>query len=639
MVITFESRKKSYPVYVFVFSYALSALIFQDRWQYLIGLVMALILFLGSYGLGKRLSFMIFKTADQSLYFPIGLGIVLVISYCCALFSTSRPVFYSIWGILAALSAFELPVLAYRLNRNYFLASPLILLAFWSSFTPSIDSRTLEYFLGMPHQYLAIGKIVSLQHNLYSSLAPFGNTMTLLFSSMGMDCGVKAFSLILYFQIISIVVGLLRWLITEPVFAGGNGRDHDHQTDLLYMTKMELLVFPMLLFPGLFVLFHNETYDVLTAVFFCAAIASVMKEYEVFNTMKILNIGLLLSFALWTKTSALAYIPWIVLLWFGISGWRLSRENLKIPGMLIAAALLFWLVLPVRNAFYFGDPFYPMLSGIRSEPNWSPAQSLLFERLVMGGGGGLTAALTKFVALIFRPEGTGIAMVVSLVSYPFSRKVRVMNQILFFALGCYFTWFLLFQEFRHFLPVYVLLFPICYFAFRHLYIRYPKYLWIVWAICIFTTIIPLLRFFSVTPLIQPGESQEKFLALRLDYYPVAMSLRSESERGGVLLLGDSRVAYYRQGVLAGSPFDSTQILPDLGASANAEELYKRLRRQGIHYVVLRNVEFESLYGPQGIFHLTDIQMQNWHNLLNTYTQIRMKSGSVQLLELTSSPGF
>jgi hypothetical protein len=636
MLITFESRKKSYPAYVFVFTYALAALVFKDRWQYLIGLLMALGLFLGAYGLGKRLSFLVFKTADQSLYFPIGLGIVLLVFYFLSSFSISRTISYSIWGLLGVLSVFELPVLTYRLNRNYFWASPLILLAFWASFTPSTNPTTLGYFLGLPHQFFAAGKIQPFPYNLYSSLAPFGSSLTLLFSSVGFDCGVKAFSLILYFQIISIVVALLRWLITEPVFASGNGRDQEYQTDLMYMTRMELLVIPMLLFPGIFALFHNQTYDLLAALFFCAAISSLIKEYDVITALKIWNIGLLIAFALWTKTGVLLYVPWIALLWFGLMGWRISKENWKILAILFSTTLLFWLPVPIRNTIHFGDPFYPALSGILTQPNWTPAQSVLFEKLVMSEPGGLLDALSNLAALVFHPAGIGLVMLIALAIYPFSRKVRVMNHVIFFAVGCYVTWGFIFQEFRHFLPVYVLLFPVSYFAFRHLYIRSPRYLWIVWALCILSTAVPLLTFFRQTPLILPEQSQEQFLTSQVDYYPIATSLKPGAVRGEILILGDSRIAYYRQRVLAGSPFDSSVILPDLRASVSPEELLGRLKRRGIRYIVLREDLFEQLYGPSGVFPLTEMQIQNWRTMLKMYSTPGLKSGYMQLFELTGS---
>jgi hypothetical protein len=146
----------------------------------------------------------------------------------------------------------------------------------------------------------------------------------------------------------------------------------------------------------------------------------------------------------------------------------------------------------------------------------------------------------------------------------------------------------------------------------------------------------LLTFFRETSLILPGESQEQFLTSRVDYYPIARSLKSESVHGEILLFADSRVAYYQARVLAGSPFDSTVIYPDLKASVSPEELLGRLRRHGIRYIILREDLFEEFYGPKGIFPLTEMQIQNWRNMLKMYSKPGLKSGHMQLFELTSS---
>ena len=629
MVITFESRKKSYPAYLFVFTYAVAALLFKDRWQYLVGLLLALGLFLGSYGLGKRLSFLIFKTADQSLYFPIGLGCVLVVAYFTGSFSTSRTFFIPIWGALALLSAFEWPVLAYRINRNYYWGAPFILLAFWASFTPSLFSTTLEYYLGLAHQYVAIGKIISLPQNLYSSLPPFGPTLALLFSSIGFESGIKPFNLLIYFQIISILVSLLRWLITEPVFAGGNGRDQDYQTDLLYMTRTELLVIPMLLLPIAFAAFHEQTFDILAALFFCAAVASLVKEYDGLTMLKIWNIGLLLAFALWTKYSVLVYVPWIGLLWFALTRWRLSRENWKTFGLLFATVLLFWLAIPVRNIIQHDDPFYPVFSG-----DWTPAQSLYLESQIMSHSTGLLESLGRFLGLVFDPRGIGLLLLVSLVLYPKARKIRAMNHLLLFGLACYVSWFFVYQDFRQFLPVLLLLFPVCYFSLRHLYIRWPKYLWALWGMCAVLTLVPLYKYFSATQLISPTETQHEFLVSRLDYFPIAKHVNENAIHGEVLLLGEHRTAYYKRPLISSSRYDRSSVLNDFRTAVGPEDLHQRLRRNGVRYLVYDETRFRQFYGPEGIFRLTDMQLQNLQKMLESYTELKMQHGNVRLHELT-----
>ena len=630
MVITFESRKKSYPAYLFVVTYALAALLFEDRWHYLLGFALALGLFLGSYGLGKRLSFLIFKTADQSLYFPIGLGCVLIATFFTGSFSTGRSFLYPIWGILIVLSAFEFPVLAYRINRNYFWSAPFIFLAFWSSFSPSISSNTLEYYSGLAHQYLAIGRITGLPENLYSSFPPFGTTLNVLFACMGENVGIKSFTLLLYFQIISILVSLLRWLITEPVFAGGNGRDQDYQTDLLYMTRMELLVIPLLLVPAIYAIFHEQTFDLLAALFFCAGISSLVKEYDGITTLKLWNIGLLIAFALWTKYSVIVYLPWVVLLWFALSKWRFSKENWKISGLLVVTVLLFWVAVPVRNTIQFQDPFYPLFSSSR----WTAAQFLYLEAETMSSGQSLMESLSRFLALVFDPRGIGLVLLVALALYPKARKLRVMNHVLLFGLGCYITWFFIFQDFRQFVPVLLLLFPVCYFSFRHLYIRSPKYLWAVWGICAVVAAIPVMKYFSSSILIAPGQTQKEFLNSQVDYYGIAGAINQQNGGGQILLLGENRIAYYEKRVTANSRYDASPVLSDMRSASSAEELYRRFHRRGIRFVIYNETGFHQTHGPQGLFPLTELQQQQVQKLLTAYSKMTAEKGTVRLYELS-----
>jgi len=632
MVITFGSRKKNFPAYFLVCGYAFTALIFPDRVQYLAGLGLTLILFLGSYGLGKRLSYAFLKTADQNLYFPIGLGCVLLASYFVFSVATALSFIYAIWGILAVLAVFEYPVLTYRVSRVYLWATPLVLLAFWSTFTPTTASRTLEYYSGLPQFYLSLSKVTVLPHNVFSSFPPFGPTLTLLFSGIHVEAGIRSFSLLIYFQIISVIQSLLKWVITEPAFGSGNGNDPDYQTDLLYMSRMEWLIIPMLLSPAVFLLIHHQTYDLLTSLFFCAAIATLIKEHEVITSLKLWNVGILLAFALWTKYNVLFYIPWILLLLFALNRWNFSRENWKQAGILFASAFLCWIAVPVRNAIALGDPFYPALSGILTVDTWSFPQSLLFERDLMSGGGGILDAVAVFVIMTFRPEGSGLFPLVSIAGTILSRKVKVVSYLLYFVVACYFTWFFLYRDFRQFLPVCLMLYPATYFVFRYIYIRAPKYLWIGWVVCSLVAAVPLLQIFSQEKLILPAQTQDEYLSVNLDYYSIAKSLE-QGKSGAVLLLGDTRLAYYRRQLIAGSSYDPVPVIDDLRQSAGVEELLSRFRRKGIRYIVYNERGFDNYYGPEASFRLTAFQCLHLKELFEQHAELRSQKGEVKLFEL------
>ena len=140
MMINFQIEKRSFPIYIIPAVYLAFAMLFPDRWNYAAGLGLALILFLGSYGLGKRLSYLVFKISDQTMYFPLGLGLALGVVYLAGVFSTQPLLFYLTWGSLALLALPEVPILTYRLRRAYLWGVPFVLLGFWSLSLPPLFS-------------------------------------------------------------------------------------------------------------------------------------------------------------------------------------------------------------------------------------------------------------------------------------------------------------------------------------------------------------------------------------------------------------------------------------------------------------------------------------------------------------------
>jgi len=385
VIISFETKKKSIPLFVIPAGCLVFALLFESRWQYCIGIALALILFLGSYGAGKRLSFLFFKTADQNLFFPLGIGSVLAVSFLLAQFAITPLVLYCIWCVLAVLSFFELPVLNYRIGRSYFWAAPFALFGLWQAWTPETHSAALENALGLSHQILVAGKWMVFPDLLYSAFPPFGQVLTLLFSGMNSDTGVRLFCLALLFQIVSVLVGLLRWLITEPVIGGGNGRDHEQQVDFLYMSKMELMAVPLLMLPAAWLSINLGPADLLASLFFCAGIATIVKEFPVLSSRKGVTAALLFAFALWTKYASVLYVVLLIVLWFSLCGWSFSRENWKQVGSLLLLIFLFWMPFLIRNAAALGDPLYPSLAGVLSDRNWGPAQTQALESDLLAG--------------------------------------------------------------------------------------------------------------------------------------------------------------------------------------------------------------------------------------------------------------
>jgi hypothetical protein len=254
----------------------------------------------------------------------------------------------------------------------------------------------------------------------------------------------------------------------------------------------------------------------------------------------------------------------------------------------------------------------------------------------MSQGSGLLESLSKLLSMIFDPRGIGLVLLVSLVLYPKVRKLKAMNHLLIFGAACYITWFFVFQDFRHYLPVCLLLFPVCYFSLRHVHIRWPKHVWAIWGTCAVVAFIPMYKYFSSVLLLPPAQTQKEFLASHLDYYPIATALNSRVVHGDILLAGESRIAYYNKRVITGSRFDPIPVLQDLRSATSPEELHQRLRRQGIRYIVYNEKRFPELYGPQAIFRLSDTQMSYWQSMLQQYSELRLQNGSIRLHELSDA---
>jgi hypothetical protein len=643
MIISFESRKKSYPAFVVLVAYGLLALLFDDRWQYCGGIVLSLLLFLGCYGFGKRLSFFIFKTADQTLYFPLGLGVLLLCTFTAASFSTNPIVFYVLWAGIAVCSVFEMPVLNYRIGRAYFWAAPFVLFAFWSSLTPTSSFDALSYALGLPHRYLAAGKMSFIPGNLFSVFPPFSQVLNLLFAGIGMEAGIKPFLILVFLQTISILVALLRWLITEPVMSLPESRNDEYQVDLMYMSRTELMVVPMLLLPAAWISIHLLGPEMLASLFFCAGVATLVKEFDYLTFRKLLNAAALLSFALWTKYTVLIYVLLLPLLWLSLSRWRFSRENLKSSSILLGLALLFWSPFLIRNAWLVGDPFYPMLAGMRSDSLWSPDQTLALERDVMQRGApGITALFLTPFQLLFHPENFGVAAAIgllpllSLVLYPFGRKFRTVNRILLYVLFCYVGWVYLFKRFSDFLPPFVFLFLASYFAFRYLFLRSRIWLGAAWVAGAVVAGVFLFSAYARSPLIFPGRKDSDYLRSNVDYYPMAEQLDREAP-GKVLLLGETRTAYFHRPVLAASPYDQIPLLKELQAATTSEEVATLLGKNGVRYVVYNPEQLKNLSETKGVWKFPDAKIGLLSASLARYGREVRKSGNVLLYEIKDSP--
>lgn len=645
MFITFDSGKKSYPIYLLPASYAIFATLFPDRMEYWIGLLFALVLYLGSYGLGKRICFSLLKTADQTLYFPVGLGSVLAVVYVATSFQIGGMLLYIIWGGLVVLSAFESPILTYRISRSYFLAAPVVLLLFWMSLTPPVFPDALISFLGLPQQYVAAGKSFLDPAHLDSTMPPFFYSMSQLFIGWGFVTGIRVFQIILYFQTLSVLASLLKWFMTEPVLGMIGSSSSDAHVDMVYVSRMDLLVLPALLTPGMALLLHFGTPDLLVALFFCAGIASLMKEFDTLTNPKIYCVAMLFAFALWTKHNVILYVLLIPLLWLGLDGWKFTKTGRRPLLRLLLSVIVLWVPLLIRNAMVLGDPLFPAMAGIVSLKDWIPSQTQAVVTTYFSEPRGILALIATPLLLTFHSSvlgygaEAGLVLLITIGVYPFARKVRGLNPLLVYFLGCYLLWGSVFHDFRQFLPVYFFLFPASYVSFRFLNIQSPRYLVLALSLCLIAFFVSVISPLSRYPLIGWSQTQEDYLEANLNHLPVVKEINNSSARDSVLLLGETRVAYINRSVLYSGPFGRNPFFQSILDSQTAKELHQRAGRAGISLIAFHEKNFDRLYGPQGVVRLTEEKMRLVREFLDSYTEPVVQTDDVTLYRLSKSGGW
>ncbi len=602
MIIQLEIEKQSFPIYFLPLAYLALALLFPDRWKYAADLVLALVLFLGSYGLGKRLSYLFLKITDQTVYFPLGLGTLLAAAYAAAAFTTKPLFFYSVWGVLGILALLEVPVLTYRIRRTYLWGAPFVLLAFWSTLTPVTFFDSLVYHLGLPYQYLADGRMAVLPHHWYSSFPPFDQVLNLLFVGMGLDNGIKVFSVILYFQILGILMSLLRWIL-HGFTIGGNGRDHEYESGSdRESSRTELLVLLMLLFPSAWILIHLVTAELLVGLFFCSGIALLVKEYEGISLRIVASSALLLAFSAWSKANVLLYIFLIPLLWVQLCRWRPGIQDWKNLWLLCGMIFLFLLPLFARNFILLGDPLYPAFAGILGVKNWSPQQDIAWQLdHTSGDAQGWTAVLLTPIKLTFSPVGygsaapIGLVFLIAILVYPVAKRERITSKILLYVLFCYLAWLFVFRDFRQFFPAFLLIGLMCYSSFFYLYSRYRSIFYALIALSALVTIyflFPIYR--DWFPLIHPNKIQQQYLREHLDYYGFAEKINQMNTSEKILTLGETRAAYIKKPMVVSSAFDQNPFFLYLSESKSADELLVRLRAEKIGYLFCNWSEYRRL---------------------------------------------
>ena len=498
----------------------------------------------------------------------------------------------------------------------------------------------MVYHLGLPYQYEAIGKIAILPDHLYSTFPPFEQVLNLLFIHFGCESGVKVFSILLLFQIVYLFCGFIRWMTSDPQPTGGNGKDQSHWT-LQMGGRIDLLVLAMLLFPAAWILIHIISADLLVTLFFCAGVISLVKTFDSVSRMTIVQSSLLLAFSAWTKSNVLIYFSFLPLLWLALARWRPSYGFWEIVWKHCGMILLFTLPLLLRNYFLLGDPLYPALSGIFSSKSWTPQQSAALQLDSLAGkNSGALEVLLAPLSITFRLDNygsaseVGLVPLLSLLLYPFARKNRELNCVLFYVLFCYLAWLFTFHNFRQFLPPFYLFFLTAYFSFQYLFQRVRKFVPLIFGLCALYSGYQLLPIYSsFFPLISFGQRQTEYLEQHLSYFRLADVINKDPKNGKVAMLGETRIAYLTKPVVANTAYNQNPFLRMLKSSSSPDDLSSQLRHEEVKFVIVDRNEYLRLAKKYKIWEITPQEENILQDFLKNDTSFLLKSGDDYLFRI------
>ena len=178
--------------------------------------------------------------------------------------------------------------------------------------------------------------------------------------------------------------------------------------------------------------------------------------------------------------------------------------------------------------------------------------------------------------------------------------------------------------------------------------------WVVLASCAVNLYWGLLNFYSQEkwrPVFGLITKQEYLSNSRQDYqysqYPAIEFINEKLPAGSkTLLIGDSRSFYLKKDFIVNSVFDRTPLVEYAASSANGEELYARLRAEGVTHLLVNAMEASRLGSGYGMFswdaRARSVFDEFWdHHITEVFSRDEMQGGKtlnrVSVYEITEKP--
>lgn len=601
--------KLDFPAWIPGVIYVAVCFFFPSPEKNIFGFLCALVLYLSATTIGSRITKIVAPSA-AILNFPLGLGSLLLFAFAIGSWNASPNVIRVLWIILAALAIPSVKILNSRVPLYWLWGAPFFFLTVWSTFTPTTFYDALAYNLGIPYQYIAYERISTFPTWTTSYFPPFDQITKFLILSIAPQNGIKIFSILLYVHTLRVV----DWAKPEDL-------------------KSKFLIIPLLLLPVPWILVHIVNPDIQTTFFFVSAVCGLLA----IRTMRgVVLSAVLLAFCCWTKYTIYPFVIFVPLLL------RESRERLKAYlkkfAFFLIAFLLVLSPLYIRNFYLKNDPLYPLLNRVFAT-DWTREQTAAVQkefplpREVKEFGKRIF--LTPFL-LTFQLRSYGSASEVGFLPLiglllVFFQKRKWPIQTMLFLVLCYLIWIAQLYHFRYFLPVYIIASLLFGYSFQSFSEKFPKILLAVWVLGSIWGIYASGPVYGLFPLLSPAETKEEYLEKRVSYYSAAQKLGQTTLR--TIMVGETRNAYIHTKLVPFSYTDPDPLLKWSWSARTAEELYAKLKKESVGYLLYNPAEMKRLSNQYGIWKASAEDNRKIRDMLQKYGKVVFSQNGITLIQI------
>ncbi len=502
-----------------------------------------------------------------------------------------------------------------------FIAGVIFLYVFISCLVPPLFYDTLTYHLAVPQQYVAAGRIVDLQGNIYSYFPGLVQMNYLIFMQLGGDIAVNVFQIFFYFMSIVII-----YKFSAAV-----------KGDISY-TVLLAASFPLFVLNAL-----RCGVDLPLAFFILLALYFMHKQQWTAADQKKENVqgrsiflGLILGAIITSKyTGAVALV--FVAAYYGYLFYKKSIKSGEIAAIIL---IPFLVLLPyaLRNYIFTGNPLYPFATGF-----FATSQQLRNEAVAYVGqvhGFGLSHDVVNFLLapydMTFNPVifGGDVISPVLLITIAllFTIKTKNINFLLIFC-GFYYTvWFFTGEVLRFILGPLMLMVIVAGYVVKKTDSRLKH---LLFGLIIFVQIRASVYF--VEKYMQPFgvfvAKRAEYVAHTVSYFNAAEFINAKTKpENAVLFLGEARSYYCERRVYTNTVFNRMPVLSDFNRE-NYDSAVNELKLKKIKYIMVNFEELERLKtgGFNDIYAM--VYSQKFKNFIDNYFIKLYTDGKCDVYEL------